>query len=88
MIVKNADRATGWYMYDHKRTPFNQMDGHILVDSNAAEATGSEEIDFYANGFKCRGDNSGNNRDGEKFLFMAWAEHPFIGDGTNPATAR
>ena len=88
VIVKNADRATGWYMYDHKRTPFNQMDGHILVDSNAAEATGSEEIDFYANGFKCRGDNSGNNRDGEKFLFMAWAEHPFIGDGTNPATAR
>lgn len=88
VVVKNLDRGTNWYVYDTVRTPFNQMDGHMFWDVNTAETTGSEEIDFYANGFKCRGDNSGNNRDGEKFLFMAWAEHPFIGDGTNPATAR
>jgi len=88
VVVKNLERGTNWYVYDSVRTPFNEMDGHMFWDTNTAETTGSEEMDFYANGFKCRGDNAGNNRTGEKFLYMAWAEHPFIGDGSNPATAR
>jgi hypothetical protein len=88
VMVKNRQRATGWYVYDNKRTPFNQMDGHLIASSSAVEGTGSEEMDFLSNGFKCRGDNSGNNRSGETFIYMAFAEHPFLGDGTNPCTAR
>jgi hypothetical protein len=87
-MVKNRQRATAWYMYDNKRTPFNQMDGHLFTDATTTETTGSEEIDFLANGFKLRGDNSGSNRSGEVFIYMAFAERPTLGDGTNPATAR
>ena len=88
LIVKNRERATGYYMYDNKRTPLNQMDGHLFPDATTAETTGSEEMDFLSNGFKCRGDNAGNNRSAEDFIYMAFAEHPFIGDGTNPVTAK
>jgi len=88
LIVKNRERATGYYMYDNKRTPLNQMDGHLFPDATTAETTGSEEMDFLSNGFKCRGDNSGSNRSAEDFIYMAFAEHPFIGDGTNPVTAK
>jgi hypothetical protein len=88
LIVKNRQRATGWYMYDNKRTPFNEMDGHMFPGATTAETTGSEEVDFLSNGIKFRGDNSGSNRSGEVFVYMAFAEHPFVGDGTNPSTAR
>jgi hypothetical protein len=28
------------------------------------------------------------NGGGGNMIYMAFAEHPFVGDGTNPATAR
>ena len=89
LLVKNRQRATGWYLYDSKRTPFNEMDGHLFPNATTVETTGSEEIDFLSNGFKIRGNNAGNNRSAEAFIYMAFAEHPFIGSSSiSPATAR
>ena len=33
VLVKNRQRATGWYLYDNKRTPINQMDGHLFPNA-------------------------------------------------------
>ena len=45
--------------------------------------------DFLSNGFKLRQETGyGLNNDGQRYVYMAFAEHPFIGDGTNPCTAR
>jgi hypothetical protein len=45
-------------------------------------------MDFLSNGFKPRGTNSNYNESSRNYTYMAFAEHPFIGDGTNPVTAR
>ena len=87
IIIKNRQRATNWHIYDTQRGTFNPTDKHLYITS-AAEVTGAEAIDILSNGFKLRSANAGTNRSGEANLYMAFAEHPFVGDGTNPVTAR
>jgi hypothetical protein len=45
--------------------------------------------DFLSNGFKLRQETGyGLNNTGVDYIYMAFAEHPFVGDGTSPVTAR
>jgi hypothetical protein len=76
-------------MYDAARDSFNVAEKYLLADLTNAEATFSTaKVDFLSNGFKWRGAvNFGNNSSGT-YVFMAFAEHPFGGDGVAPATAR
>ena len=45
-------------------------------------------VDFLSNGFKLRVGDADKNGSGDTYIYMAFAEHPFVGDGTNPVTAR
>ena len=45
-------------------------------------------VDFLSNGFKIRNSTSPWNISGSTYFYMAFAEHPFVGDGTSPVTAR
>ena len=57
--------------------------------TNADRTPGSyTSVDFLSNGFQIRASNDGINKSGNQFVYMAFAEHPFVGDGTNPVTAR
>ena len=47
----------------------------------------SEEIDFQANGFKIRTTDSDVNTANGLYVYSAFAEYPFGGDGVTPATA-
>ena len=87
LLIKNAQRATNWHIYDTQRGTFNPTDKHLYTTS-AAEVTGAEAIDILSNGFKLRSANAGTNRSGEANIYIAFAEHPFVGDGTSPVTAR
>ena len=88
-MVKREDSADNWAMYDAARDSFNVAEKYLLADLTNAEATFSTaKVDFLSNGFKWRGAvNFGNNSSGT-YVFMAFAEHPFGGDGVAPATAR
>ena len=49
----------------------------------------NQGLDFLSNGFKIRQSSGYNaNYSGVDTYYMAFAEHPFVGDGTNPVTAR
>jgi len=87
LLIKNIQRATNWHIYDTQRGTFNPTDKHLYITS-AAEVTGAEAIDILSNGFKLRSANAGTNRSAEANIYMAFAEHPFVGDGTSPVTAR
>jgi len=87
LIVKNLDGAYGWRMYDNVRAPINPIHNTILADVTTAENTSTYEADFLANGFKQRDTYSSTNAS-NSYVYMAWAEHPFVGSGTNPVTAR
>ena len=90
VMVKNASASSSWAIFDNKRDSFNaSAELYLLANSTAAEATHSTlSIDFVSNGFKIRGTDGGYNGSGNTIIYMAFAEHPFVGDGTSPVTAR
>ena len=89
LITKKTSGSGNWCIMDSTRSPINPLGFFINADSGIAEVTTStRQTDFLSNGFKFRGANDATNLSGQSYIFMAFAEHPFIGDGTNPATAR
>ena len=44
-------------------------------------------VDFLSNGIKIRGDNEDVN-DANTYIYMAFAEHPFVSSKGVPCTAR
>jgi len=86
-MVKGATNTGSWVMMDNKRDPFNS-DSELYLLANTTDAdAGGIKFDFLSNGFKCRDAATGLNASGVTYIYMAFAEHPFIGDGTNPVTA-
>ena len=90
VIIKNASAAYRWVILDNKRDPINPAGKWLTPDQNIAEYNYNTSYphDFLSNGFKLRANTTVMNRSGNSFIYMAWAEHPFVGDGTNPVTAR
>ena len=45
-------------------------------------------MDILSNGFKCRGSGNDTNLDDGRYIYMAFAEHPFVSSENVPVTAR
>mgnify|MGYP003120812339 FL=1 len=89
-VIQKASSASSydWVILDNKRDPFNVADESLYANlSNAAQT--SNDTDFLSNGFKLRSTAAGNNGSGTTFIYMAFAESPFVTAGTKAAgTAR
>ena len=90
IIIKcTSNSSTDWVMYDNKRSPLNTGSSSNTLYPNLSSAEASAGgLDFLSNGFKLRSTNGYNNGSGRTYIYMAFAEHPFVGDGTSPVTAR
>ena len=91
LMIKNMDRSVDWIMIDSKRDPFNNDVSKLLKPSStdAESEANNKGIDLLSNGFKIRQSSSNAfNASSETHIYMAFAEHPFVGDGTSPVTAR
>jgi len=88
VLGKRVDTAKSWYMFDNKRDTENVMDGYLYANENSAESTGTGRIDFLSNGFKWRNSAQVWNADGGDYLYMAFAENPFVSSAGVPTTAR
>jgi hypothetical protein len=91
VIVKEYTSADDWVMYDSTRDPYNVAGRVLRCDTSAAEFDGrggSRDVDFLSNGFKFRSSNATMNGSGAGYIFMAFAEHPFGGNGVAPVPAR
>jgi|TARA_B100000900_G_scaffold412555_1_gene434605 hypothetical protein len=91
VITKRTDGAVDWYMFDNKRqNSFNVVNGMLRPSANSVELDDSSVyVDFLSNGFKWKGNNAGDNTSGGTYIFMAFAEAPFVTAGTKaPGTAR
>jgi hypothetical protein len=89
VMIKGIDGSSSsypWAMYDSKRSPINPVSLFLSANDTVVDNT-SDRIDFLSNGFKLRQAYSYSNA-GETYVYVAFAEHPFVGDGTNPVTAR
>ena len=88
MVKESAANTNDWNIYDIKRSIINPMDDILEANLSDAEGTGRADIDFLSNGFKQRNTHADSNRDGGGFIYMAFAEHPFVSSKGVPTTAR
>ncbi len=88
LLVKNADATNGWLVIDTKRSPNNPQGKYQYADASSAEGTVTYG-EFFSNGFGWKGTGSvAVNQSGEQFIYMAFAENPFVTSTGVPATAR
>ena len=90
-IFKASSAAgEGWAIRDSARDPFNQMSGKLSANVNAQEGTTADDndCDFLSNGIKLRSNDNQMNKTGTTFVYIAFAEHPFVSSKGVPVTAR
>jgi hypothetical protein len=90
LIVKRTDSANHWLLMDADRADAagaNPVDQWLRADTNDAESSGLT-FDFLSNGFKCRSNDPSLNADGGTYVYMAFAESPFVSSEGVPTTAR
>ena len=90
VLWKDTNSATDWRMMDNKRNTYNPENARLFPNSSSAENTAySAVMDFLSNGFKIRGTHTtGINTSGNSYIYMAFAENPFVTSGAVPVTAR
>ena len=89
-LVKNIDATSAWRIYSNKisnQNGFNDLDRLFYANTNEAESGTGHVVDFLSNGIKIRGDNEDVN-DANTYIYMAFAEHPFVSSEGVPVTAR
>ena len=90
LMLKNYDdsgNSAQWYMFDNKRDTDNVVQ-NILHTNVTDAASDSAVCDFLSNGFKFRTADNAWNGNGDNYLYMAFAEHPFVSSKGVPVTAR
>jgi len=87
IIAKKTSSTSDWGIYDNKRNTFNVMDLRLKANSSGADDQSSDNnIDFLSNGFKHRTASGWNAA--ATYIYMAFAEQPFVTSTGVPATAR
>ncbi len=89
IFINNKNQADDWYMFDNKRSSFNQVQDNLKPNAASAEASStSYALDFLSNGFKLRASTGAVNNNTDKLIYMAFAESPFVNSNKVPNNAR
>ena len=87
LIKSSGSSGDNWVICDNKRDTFNVMENILLPNTNSAEFD-ETSFDFLSNGFKLRQNAATYNDNNDTFIYMAFAEHPFVSSKGVPVTAR
>jgi len=99
IMVKCSSRGnseTNWVIWDNKRDGYNVNNIQVFANKNFTEGQRDDdggariaELDILSNGFKHRDSTWGQNgSSGDTYIYMAFAEQPFVTSGGVPCTAR
>ena len=88
IIFKRSDSAENWALMDNKLRPSNGVDNYYVYPdlTNAQDTT--SDFDMLSNGFKTRTASNFINGSGATYIYMAFAENPFVTSTGIPTTAR
>ena len=88
IIAKRTDAsAHNWFIWDTKRAPSNMVQAVLYPNATSSEGT-LFQIDILSNGFKHYNNYGSTNVSGGTFIYMAFAENPFVTSTGTPTTAR
>jgi hypothetical protein len=86
ILIKRSDSNDWWGMWDSKRLGYNGS--NYFLRSNTADVEANKELDILSNGFKIRTVDGGINASGGTYIYMCFAENPFVTSTQIPTTAR
>jgi len=87
MVIVKSTASEGWQIWDNKRSSYNGQGSNISPNSSNAESTGVR-VHFFSNGFQLVSSGADQNSSGQTFIYMAFAEAPFVNSKGVPANAR
>ena len=88
MSKRTDSSGNSWRIFDTKRPGFNTSSMNFVhANLSNAENTG-DVMDLNSNGFKIRTNSTDQNTSGSIYIYMAFAEAPFVTSTGVPATAR
>jgi len=88
MIKKSSATGDSWQIHDNKRDTFNVAETRLLSNSSNADATNTDNLDMLSNGFKIRNSDANFGTSGATYIYMAFAEAPFVNSNGVPCNAR
>ena len=83
----SSGSGNSWNIFDNKREGSNPDNDPLFADVNGAETT-TDYLDLLSNGFKIRRNSSDINTSGATYLYMAFAESPFVNSNGVPNNTR
>ena len=87
VIKQSSSSGENWRLFDSARSTYNTVNKHLVPSGTGAESA-ETGCDFLSNGFKLRDGDTHQNADDETYVYMAFAENPFVTSGGVPCTAR
>jgi len=87
MLKRTDNNGQSWSIFDYKRDGYNVDNDTLYADTNDAEAT-TDVLDFLSNGFKIRANRTDSNASGANYIYLAFAEAPFVNSNGVPCNAR
>ena len=90
IMIKNLDGTDNWNMYDSKRIGYNPNYSFLIANEPNPEntTTGTANLDILSNGFKIRSSTGHLNTSADTYIYMAFAESPFVNSNGVPTNAR
>ena len=87
LMIKRTDSSNSWIIMDTKRTTSNPM-GEELKAEDSSAGNVATRWDQLSNGFKLRNTGGAVNASGGTYIYMAFAESPFVNSKGIPTNAR
>jgi len=86
-MIKRTDSTGSWIIHDNKRSVYNVTSHDLYANLSDAEVSGNR-FDFVSNGVKLKNNFTNMNASGGTYIYMAFAENPFVTSTGIPTTAR
>ena len=89
IMRKCSSNGEQWIIQDTTRSAYNVNDTYLYPsESNTEASSGNLAFDILSNGFKMRNGDGAANGDARTYIYMAFAENPFVSSAGKPVTAR
>ena len=86
LIKQSSASGENWRLFDSARSTYNTVNKHLVSSTTGAESA-ETGCDFLSNGFKLR-DADAHQNSASTYIYMSFAEQPFVTSGGVPCTAR
>ena len=87
MIKDTTGSSEPWEVYDNKRLGYNESNSELYPSTTSAEQANTRIL-LFSNGFKANINSAGVNGSGNTYIYMAFAEAPFVNSNGVPCNAR